>query len=185
MPGTLSTYGITSDATFPSRGIPGAFTYNRSRSNFQSGTNIGTVAPTPETPSQRRGKIGDRLEAAGTALAVNGVRRADRLADFSAATDNVLLIVDVTLENVSREELPYTGPLNFKVKDEAGDTYISVLFPSPPPNYIQIAGFLARGEKVRGEIAFEVPASGKGFALHFKQLESLAEPEGLFVVALE
>ncbi len=135
----------------------------------------------PHSDARRIGKVGERVESAGTALTVNGVKRADRLSDlFTPKPGNVYVMVDVTIENVSREKAPY-NPLYFKVKDEAGYEYDTTF--AAPVNSLK-SGELAAGEKVRGVAAFEVPSSSKGLLLSYQPLVILGGYE-VITIALE
>ena len=76
------------------------------------------------------------------------------------------MVVDVTIENVERDWVPY-NPLFFTVRDSDGYEYVmdsEASFMSPRPLR---SGELARGDKVRGTVVFQVPKR-KGLLLIYK-----------------
>lgn len=124
-------------------------------------------APTDTPAAASMGTVGERQEAAGIALTVNKVSTATNINDLlKPKAGNVFLVTDVTVENISQDKVPY-NPLYFKVKDADGFEY-NASFLGPDPSLK--SGDLAKGEKVRGNVAFEVPKAGKGFVLTFEPL---------------
>jgi hypothetical protein len=123
------------------------------------------AAPAP-TPAGTPAQIGERVESAGIALTVNGVTRTDSLSQFQKAKPGrTYVVVDVTLET-SREKTPY-NPLYFKVRDGEGYEYTATV--STGDQSLK-SGELNPGEKVRGTVAFDVPADAKGLVLSYQPL---------------
>lgn len=98
-------------------------------------------------------------------LTVNGVTDPYTPADeaYEAAEGDRLLLIDVSLTNVSQEELDY-GADYFVVLDADGFDY--------GPSFADQAqefdvGALGAGDTVRGQIAFEVPAETRLTSLLF------------------
>lgn len=136
-----------------------------------------TVAPQPTAPPKPAptdppkpsgvGQVGARQEAGGIALTVEKVSKIDQAGQFARAKPgNTYLVADVVLENPGRDEAPY-NPLYFKVKDGTGQEYTASLI--GPDNSLK-SGNLAKGDKVRGAVSFEVPTAAKGFVLSYEPI---------------
>lgn len=113
------------------------------------------------------GKIGDRVELDGVALTVVKVEKADQIGDFlKADAGNTYLIAEIIIENVSVDKAPY-NPLYFKVKDGDGFEYNAGI--STDKQALK-SGDLAKGDKARGTVAFQVKKDATGFVLAFKPI---------------
>ncbi len=114
------------------------------------------------------GKVGERRQSAGIAITVLKVSKVNQVSQFvKADPGKVYLVLDVLIENVSRnEETPY-NPLYFMVKDSESFEYSGSLF-APDPSLK--AGTLRKGDKARGNIAFEVSTKAKGFIVRYEPL---------------
>lgn len=131
-----------------------------------------------ETPQSTaaHGTVGQRIEVNGVAFTIAQVSAVTEYDQGSGAIKtakpgNVFVVLDVTIENVGHDEIVY-NPLFFKVKDSEGFEYEADLF-APEPK-LQSMGKLPRGEKVRGNVALEVPAAAKGLAV---SVSPIAYPE--------
>jgi hypothetical protein len=130
-----------------------------------------TQQPSPtdiSSPATNIGKIGERVEASGIAITVKGISRANTLLDvMKPKSGNVFLIIDVLIENVSRDEKAPYNPLYFKIKDSEGFEY-DITFVSPDPSLS--SGELIKGDKARGNIAIEIKANATGLILTYKPI---------------
>ena len=136
--------------------------------NTPESTNTPTPAVTPlPPPTQNVGVVGERRESGGIALTVLSVSKAESIDFFTPSEGNVFLIIEVVIENVSRdEETPY-NPFYFSVKD--GDGFeASTAIAAPDPS-LQ-SGTLPKGDKVRGFVAFEVRSTASGFIVTYEPL---------------
>jgi hypothetical protein len=129
-----------------------------------------TPAPTDTLlppPTQNVGLVGERRESGGIALTVLSVSKAESIDFFTPDTGNVFLIIEVLIENVSRdEETPY-NPFYFSVKDSEGfEASTSIAAPDPSLQ----SGTLPKGDKARGFVAFEVRATATGFIVTYEPL---------------
>ncbi len=126
-----------------------------------------TTAPQAEATAPGLPKVGDRVEAGGVALTVMGVTTVNSISDFLKPKEgNVYLVVDVLIETTGRDSAPY-NPLYFKVKDDGGiESNASLVGPDPSLK----SGDLVKGDKVRGNVAFEVGASASGFVLTYEPM---------------
>lgn len=76
-------------------------------------------------------------------------------------------MLDVSVENVnSSRDVPY-NPLYFRLRAADGTEY-DAEFLAPEPHLG--AGQLSRGDRVRGNIAFEVPTSATGLLLIYEPI---------------
>jgi hypothetical protein len=128
---------------------------------------VDTETPIP-APSIAMGTIGQRIEHNGIALTVTKVSKINSINTYLVPeAGNTYLVVEVIIENASRaEETPY-NPFYFSVKDADGYQYTSAML-SPEPSLS--AGKLVQGDKVRGNIAFEVKDTATGFVLSYEPL---------------
>lgn len=124
------------------------------------------AAATP-APSSAPAHVGDRVESAGVALTVNGVKRADSLSQVQRAKPGrTYLVADVTVENTGRDKAPY-NPLYFKVKDANGYEYTGI--PSGTDQSLK-SGELQPGDKARGTVAFDVPSDAAGLVMSYQPI---------------
>lgn len=120
-----------------------------------------------EAKASTLGKIGDRVESGGVALTVVGVDRTDSMGQFfKAKPGRTYAVVEVVLETTGRDKAPY-NPMYFKVKDSEGVEYTAGL--AGGDDSLK-AGELEQGDKVRGTVAFDVPADAKGLTLSYQPI---------------
>lgn len=112
-------------------------------------------------------KVGDRVEANGVALTVVKVEKVEQISDFQKAEEGKTFVVaEVLIENVSADTAPY-NPLYFSVKDSEGFEENSSLMTG---NGALKSGDLAKGDKARGNVAFQVKAEAAGLVMEYKPL---------------
>lgn len=116
-----------------------------------------TTAPVSglETGATKLPMAGQRDEAGGIALSIAQVSAGQRVGSTRAGKGNVLVSLMVTIENVSRARSPF-NPDYFSVKDANGYEYPAVVIPLE--TMLQ-GGSLGQGQKVSGQVVFEVPES--------------------------
>ncbi len=127
-----------------------------------------TSAPAPTTESAPTiGKVGDKVEANGVALTVTKVDHVDAVGKYLKPKDgNTFVVAEVLIENVSADKAPY-NPFYFKVKDADGFEYNAGL--TTDESALK-SGDLAKGDKARGTILFEVKKDSKGLVLEYKPI---------------
>ncbi len=96
---------------------------------------------------------GQRDEAGGIALSVAQVAVSQRIGYTKAGASRMLVSLMATIENVSRVKSPY-NPEYFAVKDEQGYEYPAIVIPGEA---VLQPGSLGQGQKVSGQVVFEVP----------------------------
>jgi len=118
------------------------------------------------------GKVGDRLEANGIALTISKAERNNQIGQFQKAqAGNTFVIADVLIENVSADKADYNF-FYFKAKDADGFEYQPTI--NTDPQSLK-SGNLAKGDKVRGSVAFEVKESAKGLVLEYKPISIVGD----------
>ncbi len=121
----------------------------------------------PGTPSPTACLVYECCERSGASVAVLGVSTASAVAFSTAQPGQRFLVLDVAIENVSsRQEVPY-NPLYFRLRSADGFQYDSE-FLAPEPDLG--TGNLSQGDRVRGNIAFEVPANADGLVLIYEPI---------------
>lgn len=128
-----------------------------------------TTPPKPtEPPKPSVAKVGDRVESAGVAITVAKVDKAAAFGQFfKPKAGNTYLATEVIVENAGRDSSTPYNPLYFKVKDSDGFEYTTAL---TGPEPLLKTGELAKGEKARGWIAYEVKSEAKGFSLSYQPI---------------
>lgn len=126
-----------------------------------------TAMPEPTAaPASSTGVVGDRLEANGIALTVIKAERVKELGQFfKASAGNIYVVAEVLIENVSAEKAPY-NLFYFKVKDSEGFEFNVTAGADQSIS----SGELAKGEKVRGNVAFEVKEASKELVMTYEPI---------------
>lgn len=102
----------------------------------------------------------------GIAITINSVNRTSSVGQFfKAKPGNVIVTADTLVENVSRGTTPYNA-FYFKVKDSDGFEYTTGL----GGDNAMKSGELAKSEKVRGTVSFEVPEKASGLVLSYQPI---------------
>jgi hypothetical protein len=136
----------------------------------QGAATAAPAEPTAASVAQLAG-VGDRVEMDGAALTVVKVSRADAQGPLLKAKEgNTLLIVEVVVENVSRDKLS-PNPLFFMLKDADGFDYNAVLGVDQQIGSSE----LPKGDKSRGNVAFEVKKDAKGLVLIYQTIPLSSE----------
>lgn len=129
---------------------------------------IPTTGPT--TSTQTLPGAGQRVEQEGIALTIQHVAASQRIAQTKAGDGMKLVNLSVVIENVSRTKTPY-NPEYFTLKDPDGYEYPARIIPLE--TMLQ-AGSLGQGQKVSGNVLFEVPAGANRLIVKY-QPQVLAE----------
>lgn len=112
-------------------------------------------------------KIGDVVQLKDFKVTVNGIRTAtqDKSGVIKPEDGNEYLIVDCTVENISKENQSISSMLMFKIEDKDGRSYDQALM--YPDLKGSLEGDVAPTRKITGEYAVEVPKGKKGLELVF------------------
>jgi hypothetical protein len=134
----------------------------------------GTSANAGSTPSgssssnsssSQRFKVGGQVKVGNTwVITINSVKTNQGDDVFQPKSGNTFPIVDVTAKNISSQEQDLSTILSFTLKDSTGQKYEETVV----DNATAPDGKVAAGDQVRGQLAYEVPASMKAFTLAFE-----------------
>lgn len=126
-------------------------------------------SPPSSTPEPTAGPAhpGERASSAGLGVIVNSVTRTDSLGQFQKAKPGrTYVVLDVTIDRAFGATGPY-NPLYFKLKDANGFEYTASLLGG---DQSLKSGELVAGEKVRGTVAFDVPADAAGLVVSYQPI---------------
>ena len=116
--------------------------------------------------------MGQRILADGIGLTVVSVSK-------QSGFGPLYLILDVILENVSRnEDVPY-APVDLSVEDSEGFQYYATYW---VPYTTLESGTLAKGSQARGNVAFEIDSVARGFIATYDPTEL---PGGYQVIRID
>ncbi len=126
----------------------------------------GEPTETPRPEEEPLG-VGDSVEVDGVAATLNEVRILPTT-DFDQPLenpDNEFLATDLTFENVSGEPVAISSLLEFVLKNEEGYSASQTIHSQQQ----QLAeGEIAPGQKMSGEIVYEVPPESRGLQLDYR-----------------
>jgi hypothetical protein len=101
--------------------------------------------------------VGDQVKLDNHVLVVNAVATCKSSNEFlKPATGNKYITVDITQENQGTEPVSY-NLWDFKLRDDKEFSYSTALAGCKDPSFS--SGTLVKGDKTRGFITFEIPAS--------------------------
>lgn len=157
-------------STTPSGGVPATKAPEKTQpaTKAPEETQPAAVTPTSEEPKIVTCKVGDKCVAGGIALTVIQVTKETKLGDFfEADPGKVYLCIEVLLENEERDDDMPVNPLYFEVKDSDGYVY-NTSFGSKDPSLK--ATDVAKGDKTRGWVTFEIPEKATGLVVTYEPL---------------
>ena len=129
-----------------------------------------SIDPPAELPGEiapEAFKPGDIVEIGDFTLVVNGVESSMGSDFVKPAEGNEFVIVDLTLENKRDESVSVSSLLQMSLKDASGQIYAVNLLASTAGGGTTPDGELAAGEKLRGQVGFEVPSDTEGLLFVF------------------
>ncbi|MFH1200063.1 MAG: DUF4352 domain-containing protein, partial [Candidatus Micrarchaeota archaeon] len=130
-------------------------------------------APTPEVKTVKVGNIGETLTDGKLKITLNSVQYLNQIPSdnqFLSATakpGKIFAIVDVLIENIDQEPTSISSITQFKVKDTSQGYNYDVDFMGYIGLQQQVDGKLQPGDKIRGKLAFLVPAGASDLQLVF------------------
>lgn len=136
-----------------------------SRSSKCDNAEGGVEQKEDDAPKTEVFNIGDVIKMGDLTIVANSVRT-DKGNDFIKPDEgNIYYIVDVTIENKGEEEATISSLAMFELYDDEGYNYSITVGPDTKG---KVDGNLGAGRKMRGELAFEIPADAKGLELVFE-----------------
>lgn len=119
-----------------------------------SDLNIASSAAPEESNSSVGLGVGDTAEGPGFTITLNSVRSSEE-DSFSGPDNDFYLILDMTIENTSDEEASVSSLASFDLKGSDLYQYSVGYFADVKGD---LDGSIPAGSKLRGEVAFDVPA---------------------------
>ena len=117
--------------------------------------------------TQETFKPGDIVDIEDFVLVVNSVESSSGSDFIKPAEGSKFVIVDVTLENKLDESVAVSSLIQMSLKDATGQKYDVNILASAAGGASTPDGELAPGEKLRGQVAFEVPSDAEGLVFVF------------------
>lgn len=170
--GIISSSSSQSDKTVQAPTEANIAANTASTSTVQAAEPTSPPSPTdtplpPATEASSIGALGERIEKGGIALTVLNASKTNDVGFLEPKSGNTYLVIEVLIENVSRDdETPY-NMMYFSVKDESGYEYQTAMS-SPDPSLS--SGTLIKGDKVRGFVAFEVLNTSTQYVVTYNPL---------------
>ena len=117
--------------------------------------------------TQETFKPGDVVDIGDFILVVNSVETSSGSDFVKPAEGNEFVIVDLTVENKLDESVVVSSLLQMSLKDATGQKYDVNILASTAGGASTLDGELAPGEKLRGQVGFEVPSDAEGLVFVF------------------
>lgn len=108
--------------------------------------------------------IGEALDYHGMIVKVNGIRDSNGDDYLKPEAGNTLKVLDITVENRSDAQQVVSSANSFDLTDENDKSYMEAITADIKQS---LDGTLAPGEKLQGEIAYEVGKDVKGLKLSY------------------
>ena len=144
---------------------------------FSSGkvfVNLGDAPAMVEAPAELAGeapqklyKVGDAIQIGDIVLVVNEVTTSKPSQIAKPGAGMRFLVVDVTLENKAAKAANLSSMLQMQLKDASGQVYGVDLMASTTSGGKTPDGELAPGEKIKGQIGYQVPEDAKDLLFVF------------------
>ena len=112
-------------------------------------------------------KPGDIVDIGDFILVVNSVESSSGSDFVKPAEGNKFVVVDLTVENKLDESVVVSSLIQMSLKDATGQNYDVNILASAAGGASTPDGELAPGEKLRGQVAFEVPSDAEGLVFVF------------------
>lgn len=117
--------------------------------------------------SQRTYNVGDIIQIGTITITVNGISNPAGDQFNKPNAGNKFLIVDLTIENKGTNAVSVSTLLQMSVKDQSGQKYDVDFSASMASGGSSPDGEIAPGEKLRGQVGFQVPENATGLVFVF------------------
>ena len=135
------------------------------------------------------GDIGETMCTSWFDFTVNSAYLCDAFADYKASQGNELLVINVTVENTFKEEIPMFDD-DFWVQWGSETSDAAYAYPITEPissdqGVLPESYRLDVGDSKTGVLVYEVPAEQPRFAIAYLEVTSEEEPGNAYVVYFE
>lgn len=124
--------------------------------------------PSKETdaaaPSDKPAAVGESINYHGVIVTVHGIRESKGDDYLKPKEGSVLKVLDITVDNQSDKEQVISSALSFSLSEADGKTHMPFITSDIKQ---PVEGKLAPGEKLRGEIPYEISKDAKDLKLTF------------------
>jgi hypothetical protein len=121
----------------------------------------------PGESPQQAFKVGEVIELGAMRLTVNEITFPEGSEYNMPKEGHRFVVVDLTLENTSSEAANVSSALQMHMKDANGFQYTSSFGATQASGGTTPDGEVAAGEKIKGQVGFEVPADAQGLLFAF------------------
>lgn len=127
-------------------------------------TKVGEATSIPTSaPVVTQYKIGDIIQIGSMTMTVNSVSNPTGDQYNQPESGKKFVVVDLTFENKGAESANISSMLQMSLKDATGQAYDVDISAEVASGGKSPDGEIAAGEKLRGQIGFQVPTDAKGF----------------------
>ncbi len=127
-----------------------------------------TMAPATEAPTTpTRYIVGDIVKVGDIQLVINEVKEIPATQFFKPAEGNKFIIIDITMENIGSSDHAASSIIEFTLKDDTGQEYSESFTAEAASGGKSPNGTIVPGDKLRGQIGYEIPITAKGFVLTY------------------
>lgn len=126
-------------------------------------TKIGEATGIPTSaPASTQYKIGDIIQIGNLTMTVNGISSPSGDQFNQPDSGKKFVVVDVTFENKGSDSENISSMLQMSLKDDTGQAYDEDITATVASGGKTPDGEIAAGEKLRGQIGFQIPTDAKG-----------------------
>jgi len=118
----------------------------------------------PSQPTNVTYKVGDQIKSGDYVVSVNSVRKSTGSQFMKPKDGSVYIIPNVTVQNNSSDKTTISSLLQMYIKDSEGNKYSPALTTDATG---KVDGELLGGEKVKGDVGFEVPKTATGLKFYY------------------
>jgi hypothetical protein len=112
-------------------------------------------------------KVGEAVKSGDFTITLNSAS-VGKTGMLKPAKGNRYVVVDVTITNDSKKKQPLSTALQMNLKDDQGYHYGVSIGATASSKAKTPDGELSAGDKIKGQIGFEVPTTAKGLAFEFQ-----------------
>jgi hypothetical protein len=137
---------------------------NKSQKVGENSQPTSQTATTSQTQAATTYKVGDQIQSGEYIVSVNSVRKSSGSGYVKPKEGSVYIIPNVTIQNNSKDKTTISSLLQMYIKDGEGNKYNPALTSDATG---KVDGELLAGEKVKGDVGFEIPTTAKDLKFYY------------------